>query len=137
LLNVVVQQVFTFATGPSILTDDGEEGSKNKQDRLLPGPGGYSLIQDPEHVGLLDDVEGTNEDDEEATRMRHDGRAAVSAIVDMPDVHWPRRLLFMRGPVMKVVSFLNPPVVGGIIACVVGVRSGCVQLAIISLTSGM
>jgi hypothetical protein len=97
LLSVVIQQMFIFATRPPILANDDEEQSlKNKQDRLLPGPGGHCLLQDPEHVGLLDYVKGVNDDEEEATPMRHDEGAAVSEIVKQG----LRRHLWLRKPLV-------------------------------------
>jgi predicted permease len=123
LLNVVVQQVFTFAVGPSILThDQSQSNSKPRSDSdvLLPGPGGYTLSQDEERVGLLDDVEGGTEDEEAVSRLAHDAHVAVGKITDVPDIHWPERLAFLRKPLRKLVSFLNPPVIGGLIALVLG-----------------
>jgi hypothetical protein len=117
LLNVVVQQTFTFASGPSILAGDKDDDS-NKPDRLLPGPapGALPSVQDVEHVGLLHDHDGEDEDD--AYRFQR----PIRELQDTPDLRWPEKLRFMEKPAKKVAGFLNPPVIGAIIAVILGVR---------------
>jgi predicted permease len=119
LLNVVVQQAFTFAAGPSILTrgQDHED-----HDRLLPGPHhGRPTIQDTEHVGLLHNHDG--EDGYGATADPHRFEGPLRQLENQPDLHWPTKIRFMQKPVEKVASFMEPPVVGAIIALILGMVS--------------
>jgi predicted permease len=117
LLNVVVQQAFTFAAGPSILTGGQHD---EDDDRLLPGPRrGGATIQDTEHVGLLHDHSG-DEATYGATADPHRFERPLRQLEDQPDMRWPEKLRFLQAPVTKVASFLEPPVVGAIIAVIFG-----------------
>jgi predicted permease len=114
LLNVVVQQTFTFASGPSILA--GDKDGDGPSDRLLPGPapGARPSVQDVEHVGLLHDHDG--EDEEDAYRFQR----PIRALQDTPDLHWPHRLRLLEKPAKAVAQFVNPPVVGAAVAVLLG-----------------
>ena len=132
LLNAVVQQSLTFQLAPSIMARDDDDGhSKDddpeSQDRLRPGPGRMtSVAQDPERVGLLHDHEHEDDDersdDSEETRAEQSlGRQALDDIADRPDIHWPERLRVLERPLKKTVSSISPPLLGAILALVIGV----------------
>ncbi|KAI0779556.1 auxin efflux carrier [Fomes fomentarius] len=108
LLNAIVQQVFTFQHGAR---------RRAQADRLRPGPGRLtSIVQDPERVGLLHD-NGHDVDDENG----EDSEQALEDIADQSDVHWPERLRLLEKPVKKTVSLISPPLLGAIIALVIGI----------------
>ena len=73
-------------------------------------------MQDEERVGLLD-----GEDDYEETDGV-DGRAALRPVEDIPDLHWPESVQFGEKLLRKIWDFMSPPLIGAIIALVVGVR---------------
>ncbi|EIN12010.1 hypothetical protein PUNSTDRAFT_142187 [Punctularia strigosozonata HHB-11173 SS5] len=109
LLNAIVQQCFSFAIGPEILEDADQED----HDRLLPGPSGIgATIQDSEHVGLLADHDGMDNTEYPS--------APIKQLENIPDIHWPNRILFLEKPVKKIASYLNPPLIGAIIALILG-----------------
>jgi auxin efflux carrier family protein len=113
LLNSIVQQCFTFAIGPEVL----KKGHSDAQDRLLPGPDGTRpTIQDSEHVGLLTDHDGLEEDGHS-----EDIRATIRELEDTPDIHWPHRIKFLEKPLKKAMSFVNPPLIGAAISLILGV----------------
>ncbi|KAI0326856.1 hypothetical protein GY45DRAFT_1258189 [Cubamyces sp. BRFM 1775] len=126
LLNSIVQQTFTFELAPSIMARDRRETKVDlgRQDRLaedgnrLPG-----VVQDPERVGLLDNIEGDNDLDEPERTWHEQRRAreAMADITDVPDVHWPHALHPLEGPVRKVASFMRPPLIAAIVALILGV----------------
>jgi auxin efflux carrier family protein len=120
LLNVIIQQAFTFTAGPSILTN-GQD--KDDRDRLLPGPGrGQPTIQDTEHVGLLLDHD-SDDDGYGATADPYRFERPLRRLENEPDLRWPEKLQFLQKPAEKVASILNPPVVGAIIAVLLGMIS--------------
>ncbi|EMD37609.1 hypothetical protein CERSUDRAFT_114257 [Gelatoporia subvermispora B] len=115
LLNVVVQQTFTFQTAPAILKcDDGHkdlEGGNN----LHPGPGHTGpIVQDAEHVGLLRDHDGM-EDGEDS-----DYREVLNPIEGTPDLRWPSFFALLEKPIKIVYSYMSPPLIGAIIALFFG-----------------
>lgn len=118
LLNAIVQQIITFQTAPAVLRlDDGHGKQSGGPGTLRPGPGRIlPIVQDEERVGLLD-----GEDEREETDGV-DGRAALRPVEDMPDYHWPQSLKFAETPLRKIWRFMSPPLIGAIIALVVGVR---------------
>jgi predicted permease len=123
LLNVIVQQALTFLAGPSILTKGQDDDEDASNDRLLPGSNhrGRPTIQDTEHVGLLNDHDA--EDGYGATQDPYRFERPLRQLDDTPDLRWPEKLQFMEAPTKKVASFLNPPVVGAIIAITLGMIS--------------
>ncbi|PCH43453.1 hypothetical protein WOLCODRAFT_90292 [Wolfiporia cocos MD-104 SS10] len=119
LLNAIVQQVFTLQLAPSVLAlDDG----KNKVDpahinRLRPGPGRIlPIVQDEEHVGLLDSYDAAVD----SADADGDMQGALDAIVDTPDAHWPAAIAVLEKPLKKVWSQMSAPLVGAIIAFILG-----------------
>ncbi|OCH86382.1 hypothetical protein OBBRIDRAFT_761455 [Obba rivulosa] len=116
LLNVIVQQTFTFQTAPAILKrDDGRKKDAEDGNRLRTGPGRTSpIVQDHEHVGLLHDHDGM-EDDEQI-----DYHDALNPIEDTPDLHWPLCLGPLEKPVKAIYSYMSPPLIGAIIALFLG-----------------
>lgn len=73
-------------------------------------------MQDTEHVGLL---QGMSSDDEDEDPYRV--QRPIRRLQDVPDLHWPEKLKFLEGPVKKVAGVLNPPIIGAIIAVILGV----------------
>lgn len=118
LLNAIVQQIITFQTAPAVLRlDDGHRKHNGGPGTLSPGPGRIlPIMQDEERVGLLD-----GEDEHEETDGI-DGRAALRAVEDMPDYHWPQSVKFAEMPLRGIWGFMSPPLIGAIIALFVGVR---------------
>lgn len=113
----------TFATGPSILTA-GQDHSNH--DALLPGPDPRGpTIQDQEHVGLLYDHDGQDDDDLDPYHIQ----GTLRKLQDTPNVRWPEKLKFMEKPTKKFVGFLNPPVIGAILALIFGVRNSFIYHA--------
>ncbi|KAI0769451.1 auxin efflux carrier [Trametes elegans] len=123
LLNAIIQQTFTFQFTPSIMQrDDGHkhaDSDPESQDRLRPGPGRLTpVVQDQERVGLLDDHDHDSGDTERTgTGYSH----ALDDIADRPDIHWPERLRPLEKPLKKVWSGMSPPLIGAIIALVIGI----------------
>ncbi|EJD41832.1 hypothetical protein AURDEDRAFT_169035 [Auricularia subglabra TFB-10046 SS5] len=101
LLNVVVQQCVTFLAGPGILAEDAAKQKKHR-DRL-------PTIQDREHVGLLDDDSDEAEDEQRSLLAPLE---ALENVPDLPEWHLPESLRWLR----KLGIFVNPPVVGALIA---------------------
>ncbi|KZV81213.1 hypothetical protein EXIGLDRAFT_731583 [Exidia glandulosa HHB12029] len=108
LLNVVVQQCITFMAGPEILAHDlPEGGNKRSSSSRLP------TIQDTEHVGLLAEHDEDDSDDEESLRGRiTEPLDTLDDTPNFPKFRLPRRLRW----VSKVFGFLNPPLIGAIVA---------------------
>lgn len=140
LLNVVVQQTITFQIAPALLKRDRktqEEGEdedvENSPERLEPGTlGKHSaninpIVQDRERVGLLEDQDGRDY----GTRGPADYTKAVLPISDEPDIHWPQAIGFLEKPVKKVAGGMSPPLIGAIVALIVGVRSIKIQLKVV------
>ena len=136
LLNVVVQQTITFQIAPALLKrdrktqEDGEdEDVENSPETLEPGtPGKHGaninpIVQDRERVGLLEDQDGRDY----GTRGPADYTKAVLPISDEPDIHWPQAIGFLEKPVKKVAGGMSPPLIGAIVALIVGVRSNILQ----------
>ncbi|KAI0674848.1 auxin efflux carrier [Trametes maxima] len=124
LLNVIVQQTFTFQVTPGIMAQDehqAKDDDEERQDRLRPGPGRLTaVVQDQERVGLLDDHDGDSYDSEQR-RAGAGYRHALDDIADQPDVHWPERLRPLKEPLEKVWSSMSPPLIGAILALVIGI----------------
>ncbi|THH02097.1 hypothetical protein EW026_g747 [Hermanssonia centrifuga] len=129
LLNVVVQQTFTFQIAPSVLKkdreihgkatdeDDDPEGGNTLSATSSQGGNINPIIQDTERVGLLQDQDGRayGTGDAEANYPE-----ALSPIVDEPDIHWPASLGFMEQPVKMTISKMSPPLIGAIVALIIG-----------------
>lgn len=136
LLNVVIQQTITYELAPSILKlDDGKLDGENRRSTLTPAQDGHEgrlnpVVQDPERVGLLHDYEGQSY----GARHSSDGtdfRTALEPIEDQPDFHWPRRIRYLQKPAQKTVKWISPPLVGAIIALIIGVSQAFPLLRII------
>lgn len=126
LLNAIVQQTITFQFTPSIIERDSDHSKDNdpeSQDRLRPGPGQLTtVVQDQERVGLLDDYEhGSGDPGAEGYS------GALNDIADQPDVHWPHRIRFLEKPLKTIWAGMSPPLIGAILALVIGVslRRAC------------
>lgn len=117
LLNAIVQQIITFQIAPAILRlDDGRRKDSGGPGTLRPGPGRtLPIVQDAERVGLLDDA------DEHEDSHRDDGRTALRPVEDMPDYRWPQSVKFVQRPLQNIWRFMSPPLIGAMIALVVGV----------------
>lgn len=113
LLFMVVQQTYGFAAAPRWLASDKENDRSSDDGSSNPYPGYARTMQDQEHVGLLDDVDGEADDIEEAARELGD---IVKPKV--PKLRTPRWL-------KKTLSYFNPPLIAAVVAIVVGVRSMC------------
>lgn len=132
LLNVVVQQTFTFQFAPWLMNRDGKADKKasglsedveSGSSSLAPtSPTAHAahinpIVQDGERVGLLNDHDGRDygtRDDDYAE--------AIEPIADQPDIHWPKRLARFETPLKKVWKGLSAPLIGAIIALMIGVR---------------
>ncbi len=131
LLNVVVQQTLTFQFAPAILKRDSKADGKSKGveadveggDRLAEpvkrrGGNLNPVVQDSEHVGLLQDHNGrsygTAEDGD-------DYPEALGLVADEPNVHWPKRLAILEKPVKATLSKMSPPLIGAMVALFIGV----------------
>jgi auxin efflux carrier family protein len=139
LLNVVVQQTLTFQIAPWLIKKDAkaegkrldeDEDIENAPPRLTPSsPGAHTsninpIVQDRERVGLLEDHDGRNY----GTREGRDGTSysrAMEPIADQPDVHWPHSIQFLEKPIKKTWGMMSPPLIGAIIALLLGV---CMRL---------
>ncbi|PCH40600.1 hypothetical protein WOLCODRAFT_88752 [Wolfiporia cocos MD-104 SS10] len=101
LLNAIVQQVFTFQLAPSV--------DPAQMNILRPGPGRIlPIVQDEEHVGLLDNYDGAAD----SANADGDMRGALDAIVDTPDVHWPAAIAVLAPLVGAIIAFIfgmTPP----------------------------
>ncbi|OJT06996.1 hypothetical protein TRAPUB_2152 [Trametes pubescens] len=127
LLNAIVQQTITFQFTPSIMERDSDHSKATdpeRQDRLQPGPGRLTtVVQDQERVGLLDDHEH-DADDSGPAENSYDG--ALSDIADQPDIHWPHRIRLLEKPLKKIWVDMSPPLIGAILALVIGVSTDCI-----------
>jgi auxin efflux carrier family protein len=129
LLNVIVQQSITFQTAPNILKmDDGEGQDDEERGPASLTPAAHKsagrlnpIVQDRDRVGLLEDYDGASYGTREETHFP----VALSAIEDRPDIHWPRKLQSIEKPIKAVIHWMSPPLIGAIIALVLGVRCGC------------
>lgn len=131
LLNVVVQQTFTFQIAPWLMKQDrkveGKSGStggdvEDGESGLTPAsPGVHAgninpVVQDSERVGLLNDQDGRDY----GTRGESYSHA-MEPIADQPDIHWPKSLSFLEKPVKKAWKIMSPPLLGAIVALFIGV----------------
>lgn len=135
LLNVVIQQTITFQVAPSLLERDvqRDEGDGGAEDDAESGtsstltPSGKHashiapIIQDTEHVGLLQDHDtrsyGTSE--EQGPSFPD----ALKPIANKPDIHWPEKLLFLKKPLERVVFSMSPALIGALVALFIGVSA--------------
>lgn len=136
LLNVVVQQTFTFQIAPWLLKRDKKgQGSDGDEDDVEHGPASLTpaspgkhisninpVVQDRERVGLLSDQDGRDYGSTEG-HSGVDYAGAINPIADRPDIHWPKRIGFLEKPVKKTLGMMSPPLIGAIVALVVGVSS--------------
>lgn len=139
LLNVVVQQTFTFQTGPWLIRQDAKADGKRLDEedapaRLTPSsPGMHAsninpIVQDSERIGLLSDQDGRSygtQEGREGTNYSH----AVEPIADHPDIHWPHAIAFLEKPMKKTWKVMSPPLLGAIVALFIGVRTGCCKVS--------
>ncbi|KAH9859036.1 auxin efflux carrier [Lenzites betulinus] len=127
LLNAIVQQTITFQFTPSIMARDGDphkDDDPEAQDMLRPGPGRLTtVVQDQERVGLLEDHD---HDSGDADVGGYGG--ALDDIADQPNVHWPKRIQPLEKPLKKVWSYMSPPLIGAIIALIIGITPALHQL---------
>ncbi|KAI0069451.1 hypothetical protein K474DRAFT_1564825, partial [Panus rudis PR-1116 ss-1] len=128
LLNVVVQQTFTYQFAPAILRRDKRKKNNDEEEegdgvsRLAPAGESRQhlppIVQDMERVGLLQDQDtrsyGTN-------RQGQEYSSALNPIADQLDVHWPRRIAFAEKPIKKMFNWMSPPLIGAIIALLLGI----------------
>lgn len=132
LLNVVVQQTITFQIAPWLLmrdrkadSDGEDEDVENGPARLQPEtPGKHNaninpIVQDRECVGLLEDQDARDY----GTGGSADYTKAMQPIADEPDIHWPQAISFLQKPLRKLGGGMSPPLIGAIVALIVGVRS--------------
>lgn len=127
LLNAIVQEIITFQTAPAILRlDDGRRKQSGGPGTLRPGPGQIlPIVQDAERVGLLgDEEENEDSDGDDGRDDLHgvDGRVALKPVEDMPDYRWPRSVKFAQKPLQNIRGYMSPPLIGAIIALIIGVR---------------
>lgn len=125
LLNVIVQQSFTYQTAPQILkldktttpnTDDHDEEDHGAT--LAPETAHHlpPVIQDRERVGLLRDSDYLSYGTTNAEFVE-----ALHPIADQPDVHWTHRLEFLKHPLTQIINWISPPLMGAIVALIIGV----------------
>ncbi|KZT10648.1 uncharacterized protein LAESUDRAFT_342656 [Laetiporus sulphureus 93-53] len=118
LLNAIVQDIITIQLAPAVLGADRSRREKDKSpDRLKPGPGKLSVVQDEERAGLLDDVdsEGSQRDSD-----REMG-GALGPIADVPDLRTPQSLRPLEKPIKTMWSYMSAPLIGAIIAFILGI----------------
>lgn len=130
LLNVIVQQTFTYQFAPSVLKMDKpkimDANGRDIENQASSVPESRQqippIVQDREHVGLLQDTNGHSY----GTNGEAHYSKALNAIVDQPDVHWPRSVSVAEKPVKKILRHMSPPLIAAIIAFIIGVRYPCV-----------
>jgi len=125
LLNSIIQQMVTFGLGPMLfkMDTDKKDGDDDDPEDLRPGrrPSAYT-VQDREHVGLLHDYDGDYGGEDDYTEPLH-------RLENVPNMNLHSRLPSGLSHALKVASklakkissFLNPPLVGGIVALIVGI----------------
>ncbi|THG95307.1 hypothetical protein EW026_g6322 [Hermanssonia centrifuga] len=127
---IVVQMGPHLTFAPAILKRDSKADGKSKGveadveggDRLAEpvkrrGGNLNPVVQDIEHVGLLQDHNGrsygTAEDGD-------DYPEALGLVADEPNVHWPKRLAILEKPVKATLSKMSPPLIGAMVALFIG-----------------
>lgn len=136
LLNAVVQETVTFQLAPGIIARDGpcnkprhghdperqlDRGERQRQ-RVRPDPRCVpSELRDPAYVGSLDDG-----DDERPERIGEEGsmyRHALDDLADQqgPGCYCPRSLRFLERPTKVFHHYVSPPLMGAVLALIVGV----------------
>ncbi|EPQ54205.1 hypothetical protein GLOTRDRAFT_44443 [Gloeophyllum trabeum ATCC 11539] len=128
LLNSIIQQMVTFGLGPMVFRIDKarakKDGGDDDPEGLRPGrqPHGYPTVQDREHVGLLHDYDGDDQDADDYTGPLH-------RLEDVPNMELYSRLPprmrkavdAVSKPLNKVLAVFNPPLIGGIVALIIGI----------------
>ncbi|KAH7101166.1 auxin efflux carrier [Auriculariales sp. MPI-PUGE-AT-0066] len=118
LLNVVVQQCITFLAGPNILAQDKKQDNSVSSRRRRSG---RPVIQDVEHVGLLQDESDSDDSgDRDDHATNEDARHALDRLQDIPKIpKWkiPRIL-------SRVGKVFNPPLIGACVAALLWVIPG-------------
>lgn len=130
LLNAVVQETLTFQLAPLILKLDKKDGN-DERSSLVPRSqlasesrthGLPAIIQDTERVGLLHQCEhpsySVSGDSSEYSQ-------ALSPIADQPDIHLHPSLTPAQRCIKGVYSCMSTPLIGTIIALILGVSSSC------------
>ncbi|KZT29815.1 hypothetical protein NEOLEDRAFT_1127679 [Neolentinus lepideus HHB14362 ss-1] len=124
LLNSIIQQMVTFGLGPMLfkMDTDKKDGDDDDPEDLRPWrrPSAYT-VQDREHVGLLHDYDGDYGEDNYTEPLHR--------LENVPNMDLHSRLPSGLSQAVKVASklakkissFLNPPLVGGIVALIVGI----------------
>ncbi|KAI0793207.1 auxin efflux carrier [Abortiporus biennis] len=133
LLNAIVQQTLTFQFAPSVLRQDRAGSSKNGKARdvedvtpkLVPESTSTVqrvpvIIQDSEHVGLLQDTDNRNYGASCSTEYDEYSNA-LQGMEEIPNIHWPRKVEFMRAPIVATLDWMSPPLIGAIIALIIGI----------------
>ena len=124
LLNVVVQQTLTFQVAPSILRRDVGSGKSIEEggpSSLTPAESAQHasrinpLVQDPERVGLLQDVGGSSY----GSTASH----VLEPVAHRSPPRLPRALERLAKSLSKVLSVISAPLAGAIIALIIGVRT--------------
>ncbi|TFK46069.1 hypothetical protein OE88DRAFT_1668210 [Heliocybe sulcata] len=126
LLNSIVQQMVTFCLGPVLFKIDKDRKSAGQDDDpegLRPGrgPSVYPTVQDREHVGLLHDYDGDYGGDDYTEPLHQ-----LENVPNM-DIHsrlppgLSHAIKVASKPVKKIASFFNPPLIGGIVALILGI----------------
>ncbi|KAJ3557263.1 hypothetical protein NM688_g1565 [Phlebia brevispora] len=132
LLNVVVQQAFTFQTAPSLLERDATKRARRDSagdaeagatDELSPAAKHASniapIVQDSEHVGLLQDNDARSYGS--SSQAEPDYPSALEPIAEEPDIHWPRSIGIFEKPLKKIAMTMSPPLIGAIIGLILGI----------------
>lgn len=144
LLNVVVQQTITFQVAPWLLKHDRKaEGKPIDEDEedVEHGPATLApeatnkhcanlnlLVQNSEQIGLLADHDGR---DYGTSREREsvEYTQAMEPIADQPDIRWPKSLGFLERPIKRTSHAMSPPLIGAVIALIIGVSTNLVLYA--------
>jgi len=129
LLNAIIQQTFTFQFAPWVLRKDKKQQADGDSSDDIENPRAYlaperhtrtqripTIVQDREHVGLLQDHDGLSY----GTQDEDDYSGALKPVEDRPDVHWPSSLESLRKPLKNAFGWMSAPLVGAIIAFIIG-----------------
>ncbi|KAI0812764.1 membrane transport protein-domain-containing protein [Irpex lacteus] len=128
LLNVVIQQSITFQIAPAVLKlDDGkhqdeEQGPASLTPAVRKPAGRLNpVVQDRERVGLLQNYDGISYGGRGQGEEEGDFPAALAAIEDQPDIHWPRSIGVLEKPVKATLDWMSAPLIGAVIALLLGI----------------
>lgn len=138
LLNVVVQQTLTFQIAPWLMKQDRKAEGKDvdsdgdvENGLTATSPGAHAaninpIVQNSEHVGLLSDQDGRSygTQGQEGSDYTH----AMDPIADQPDIHWPKPIAFLEKPAKKTWKAISPPLLGAIIALIIGVSASLLRI---------